>query len=150
MFFWEISPKCGWVGWLIPNKVQTPQTHAKSPRKWPFLTRISPFVLPNLTKTLLGKQIWERSPKKTYFFTPFLTRNPHLHSTGHIYLRSIRAPPYLVGGLLSDFFDTMHSFLLLTVNHPLTLLLYKIIKAFRKENFLWEGPLFTKVRCSIL
>ena len=49
-FFWEISPKCGWVG-------------------WPFSTRISPFVLPNLTKTLgwVGKQIWESSTKKTFF-----------------------------------------------------------------------------------
>ena len=55
-FFWEISPKYGWVG-------------------WPFSTRISPFVLPNLTKTLgwVGNQIWERSPeKKRYFWTPFL------------------------------------------------------------------------------
>ena len=39
-----------WGGWL-PNKVQTPQKN-KSPRKSPFLTRISPFALPNLTETL--------------------------------------------------------------------------------------------------
>ena len=47
LIVWEISPKCGWVG-------------------WPFSTRISPFVLPNLTKTLgwVGNQIWERSPEK--------------------------------------------------------------------------------------
>ena len=38
-------PKCGWVGWLIPNRPQiTP--------KIAFLTQISPFVSPNLTKTL--------------------------------------------------------------------------------------------------
>ena len=51
-FFWEISPKCGWVG-------------------WPFSTRISPFVLPNITKTLgwVGKHIWERSPKKRIFYS---------------------------------------------------------------------------------
>ena len=23
-FFWEISPKCGWVGWLIPKQGPNP------------------------------------------------------------------------------------------------------------------------------
>ena len=48
-FFWEIFPKCGWVGWLIPKQGPTP---SKSPRKLPFSTRISTCVFPNLAKTL--------------------------------------------------------------------------------------------------
>ena len=51
-FFWEIFAKCGWVGGWFPNKVQTPQNPPKSPWKSPFSTKISPFVFPNLTKTL--------------------------------------------------------------------------------------------------
>ena len=66
-FFWEIFPKCGWVGWLIPKQGPTP---SKSPRKLPFSTRISTFVFPNLAKTLgwVGKHIWERSPPNQFFF----------------------------------------------------------------------------------
>ena len=72
-FFWEISPKCGWVGWLIPKQGQkTP----KSPWKSTFSTGISPFVLPNLTKTLGwvgGKtNLGEISQKKRFFFIPSL------------------------------------------------------------------------------
>ena len=52
VFFGRSLPNMGgWGGWL-PNKVQTPQNPPKSPRKSPFSTRISPFVLPNLTKIL--------------------------------------------------------------------------------------------------
>ena len=51
VFFGRSLPNVGgWGGWL-PNKVQTPQNPPKLPRKSPFSTRISPFVLPNLTKT---------------------------------------------------------------------------------------------------
>ena len=49
LFFWEISPKCGWVGWLISKQGPNP---SKSPENCPFFTQKSPFVLPNLTKTL--------------------------------------------------------------------------------------------------
>ena len=66
-FFGRFLPNVGgWGGWF-PNKVQTPQNHPKSPQKSPFSTRISPFVLPNLTKAL--KQIWDfgRYPKKKFF-----------------------------------------------------------------------------------
>ena len=46
-FFWRFLPNvCVW----FPNKVQTHKK--KSPWKSPFLTWISPVVLPNLTKTL--------------------------------------------------------------------------------------------------
>ena len=52
VFFGRSLPNMGgWGGWL-PNKVQTPQNPPKSPRKSPFSTQISPFVFPNLTKTL--------------------------------------------------------------------------------------------------
>ena len=51
-FFWDIFPKCGWVGWLIPKQCSNPSKPPKSPRKSPFSTQISPFVFPNLTKTL--------------------------------------------------------------------------------------------------
>ena len=62
-FFFERSlPNVGgWGGWF-PNKVQTP----KSPRKSPFLTQISPFLFPNLTKTLgwvHGFTHWGNFPK---------------------------------------------------------------------------------------
>ena len=51
-FFGRSLPNMGgWGGWL-PNKVQTLQNPPKLPRKSPFSTQISPFVLPNLTKTL--------------------------------------------------------------------------------------------------
>ena len=52
-FFFGISfPNVGgWGGWF-PNKVQTPQKKNKSTRKSPFSTRITPFVFPNLIKTL--------------------------------------------------------------------------------------------------
>ena len=80
-FFGRFLPNVGgWGGWF-PNKVQTPQNHPKSPQKSPFSTRISPFVLPNLTKTLgwVGKQIWFGTlgdiPKKSFFWAGF----PILH-----------------------------------------------------------------------
>ena len=52
VFFWEIFPKCGWVGWLIPKQGPNPSKPPQLPRKSPFTTQISPFVFPNLTKTL--------------------------------------------------------------------------------------------------
>ena len=72
-FFLNVFPNVGGWGSWFPNKVQTPQTHPpKSPRKSPFLTQISPFVFPNLEKKTwgewVGKQIWERYPKKNVFF----------------------------------------------------------------------------------
>ena len=51
-FFWDIFPKCGWVGWLIPKQGPNHSNPPKLPRKLPFSTKISPFVFPNLTKTL--------------------------------------------------------------------------------------------------
>ena len=68
--FWDNFPKIGWVGWLIPPPpkkngfiwvgwlITKPAKKNKSPRKSPFLTRISPFVFPNLTKTL-GIFFWD-------------------------------------------------------------------------------------------
>ena len=51
-FFWDIFPKCGWVGWLITKQGPNPSKPPKSPRTSPFSTQISPFVFPNLTQTL--------------------------------------------------------------------------------------------------
>ena len=67
--FWEIFPKCGWMGWLIPKQGPIPSKPPQITPKSPFLTQISPFVFPNLTKTLgwVGKQIWENSPQKKFF-----------------------------------------------------------------------------------
>ena len=71
----EISPKCGWVVWLIPKQGSKPSKKTKSPQKSLFSTQISPFVFPNLTKNprdgWVGKQIWERYPKKKRFFYTF-------------------------------------------------------------------------------
>ena len=61
-----------WVGGVAdsqtrPKPLKTPQNPPKLPRKSPFLTQISPMVLPNLTKkTGVGKHIWEN------FFGRFL------------------------------------------------------------------------------
>ena len=42
-----------WVGWVADSQTRSkPLNPPKSPRKFPFLTRISSFVFPNLTKTL--------------------------------------------------------------------------------------------------
>ena len=56
----------GW-GCRFPNKVQN---SSKSPRKSPLLTRISPFVFPNLTKILgwVGSKIWKSFSKKMVSF----------------------------------------------------------------------------------
>ena len=72
-FFGESFPKCGWLAWLIPKQSPNSSTTKKSSRKSPFSSRSSPFVFPNLTKTLgwvggLGKQIWENFPKKRTVF----------------------------------------------------------------------------------
>ena len=41
-FFWEIFPKCGWVGWLIPKQGPTPS-------KPPQITAKIAFFDPNFT-----------------------------------------------------------------------------------------------------
>ena len=58
-----------WVGWLIPKQCPNLSKPPKITLKVAFSTRISPFVLPNLTKNPgvggyypLGKHIWERFP----------------------------------------------------------------------------------------
>ena len=53
------------MGWLTPKQGPNPSKPPKSPRKSPFSTLISPFVFPNLG---VGKQIWERFPKKNGIF----------------------------------------------------------------------------------
>ena len=63
-FFWENFPKYGWVGWLIPKPAQNPQITPKTPQ----LSRMSPFVFPNLTKNLWWvSHTWENFPKKKRF-----------------------------------------------------------------------------------
>ena len=68
-FFWEISPKCGWVVWLIPK--QGPNL-SKPPQITPKIALVDPnftFCSPKSHKNPgVGKQIWERSPKKKTFF----------------------------------------------------------------------------------
>ena len=67
-FFWEISPKCGWVGWLTPKQ-------GPNPSKPPQITPKIAFFDPNFTfrspkshkNPGVGKQIWERFPKKNGF-----------------------------------------------------------------------------------
>ena len=54
-------PNCSFP---IPNRPKK----SKSPRKPPFLTRISPFVFPNLTKTLGWVQRFGEVLKKKRFF----------------------------------------------------------------------------------
>ena len=67
--FGKVFPNVGGWGVWFPNKVQTPQNPPKSPRKLPFLTQISPFVFPNLTKTLgWVNRFGKGFPKKNGFF----------------------------------------------------------------------------------
>ena len=70
-FFGESFPKCGYVGWLILKQGPNP---SEPPRKSHFFTWVSPFVFPNLTKTLgwVGSHIWKNFQKKTFFFSPSL------------------------------------------------------------------------------
>ena len=69
-FFWEISPKCGWVGWLTPKQGPNP---SKPPQIAPKIALFDPnftFRSPKSHKNPgVGKQIWERSPKKPFFYT---------------------------------------------------------------------------------
>ena len=58
-----------WVGGVADSQTRSKplKKKTKSPQKLPFLTQISPMVLPNLTKkTGVGKHIWEN------FFGRFL------------------------------------------------------------------------------
>ena len=66
----KISPKCGWVGWLIPKQGPNPSKPPKSPRKSPLSTRISFFVLPNLTESLGWVNRFGRDlpPKEVFFY----------------------------------------------------------------------------------
>ena len=68
-FFGEISPKRGWVGWLIPKQGPNP---SKPPQITPKIAIVDPnftFRSPKSHKNpavggwVNTKQIWERSPK---------------------------------------------------------------------------------------
>ena len=51
VFFGDLSQM--WAGGVADSQTRSkPLITPKSPRKWPFSTQISPFVFPNLTKTL--------------------------------------------------------------------------------------------------
>ena len=68
-FFWEIFPKCGWVGWLIPKQGPNPS----KPPQIAFFDPNFTFRFPKSHKNpgvggWGGKQIWERYPKKNSFF----------------------------------------------------------------------------------
>ena len=67
-FFGEISPKRGWVGWLIPKQGPNPSKPPQITPKIALFDPNLPFVLPNLTKALgwvnrLGRDL----PKKRFF-----------------------------------------------------------------------------------
>ena len=78
VFFWEISPKCGWVGWLTPKQ-------GPNPSKPPKITSKVALFDPNFTfrsskshknpgvggLTDLG----EISKKNVFFWTPSLKRD---------------------------------------------------------------------------
>ena len=71
-FFWEISPKCGWVGWLTPKQGPNP---SKPPPNCPENRLFRPKFHLSFSQISqkpwggwVGKQIWERSPKKNQFF----------------------------------------------------------------------------------
>ena len=77
-FFWEISPKCGWVGWLTPK--QGPNT-LKPPQITPKIAFFDPnftFRSPKSHKNpgvggwvnIFGKDL----PKKTFFLDAFPIR----------------------------------------------------------------------------
>ena len=75
-FFLEISPKCGWVRLLIPK--QGPNPSNPPPPNYPENCLFRPkfqLLFSQISQKpwggLVGKQIWERSPKKTFFLDAF-------------------------------------------------------------------------------
>ena len=70
-FFGDIFPQCWWVGWLIPKQGPNP---SKPPHIAPKIAFFDPnftFRFPKSHKKpwggWMGKQIWERYPKKNVF-----------------------------------------------------------------------------------
>ena len=63
VFFWEISPKCGWVGWLTPKQGPNP---SKPPQITPKIALFDPNFTFRSPKS--HKNPGERSPKNTFFF----------------------------------------------------------------------------------
>ena len=89
-FFGKSFPNMGGCGGWFPNKVQTP-----------FLTRISLFVFPNLTKTLgwLGglNRFGKTFPKKAFIFCG----SPKALSLQELFLNFIQSSSSLVGTLMT-------------------------------------------------
>ena len=64
-FFYDIFPKCGWVGWLIPKQGPNP---SKPPQIAPKIAFFDPnFTLQKPWGGWVGKHIWERYSKKNGF-----------------------------------------------------------------------------------
>ena len=90
-----------WVGGLADS-----QTRSKPPKS-SFLTEISPFVFPNLTKTLgwVGKQIWDfgRYTKKSFFWAGF----PILHCGKVVlcHLGRLRSSWFFLWNLVAELFS---------------------------------------------
>ena len=82
-FFWDIFPKCGWVGWLIPKQGPNP---SKPPQITPKIAFFDPnfsFRFPKSHKNpgvggwvnIFGKDL----PRKV-FFTPSLNNSISFHA----------------------------------------------------------------------
>ena len=87
-FFWEISPKCGWVGWLTPKQGPNP---SKPPQITPKIALFDPnftFRSPKSHKNP-GVGGWVNRfgrdlPKKTVFFGQPPLRNNRTRPNGGI------------------------------------------------------------------
>ena len=71
-FFWEISPKCGWVGWLTPKQGPNPSKPPQIAPKIAFFDPNFTFRSPKSHKNP-GVGGWVNRfgrdlPKKTFFF----------------------------------------------------------------------------------
>ena len=96
-FFWEISPKCGWVGWLTPKQGPNP---SKPPQIAPKIALFDPnftFRSPKSHKNP-GVGGWVNRfgrdlPKKTGFFFWQLPLPWH-YSRARVTIKNIKSVPH--------------------------------------------------------
>ena len=69
VFFWEIFPKCGWVGWLIPkqgpNPSNPPPNHPENRRLKPEFHLSRSQISQEPQVGWIGPRIWENFAQKT-------------------------------------------------------------------------------------